>query len=93
MSITTPLVQTEELTVVSSSISPTTNFLSRIRPPFLSSSSLTKTSFSYQKKWRWWNFLGIFIVLLILSEIAVLVMSYNLLHLKTSPIRIGEFTL
>jgi hypothetical protein len=68
-------------------------------PPFLSSSTTSpssKSPTSYfnnkheTKKWRWWNYLTIFITLLILSEIGVLLTSYNLLHPENSPIRIGK---
>lgn len=43
------------------------------------------------KRWRWWNFLSIFIVFIILSEVAVLVMTYKLLSQpEVSPIRFGK---
>lgn len=62
-------------------------------PSFLSSSPDTKSPTSFfkynTKRWRWWNFLSIFVTLLIFTEIGVLVTSYKLLSLpETLPIRI-----
>lgn len=72
--------------------------------PFKASSSTTNSSTSLSspsqqqstssinsiKRWRWWNFLGIFIFLLIATEIAMIFSSYKLLHQELFPIRIGK---
>ncbi|KAI8076711.1 starch synthase catalytic domain-containing protein [Gilbertella persicaria] len=59
--------------------------------PFLASSSVQQhtpiTLFKQDKKWRWWNFLSIFITLLIIGEIAVLSTSYNTLNQESTSIR------
>ncbi|GAA5796872.1 hypothetical protein HPULCUR_002250 [Helicostylum pulchrum] len=80
MSAPTIQLQTEEIVTVRSPLSPSPR-----RPSFLSSS--IKTSFHF-KKWRWWNFLTIFTLFIILFEFGILLTSYNLLQPETSPIRI-----
>ncbi|KAI8341145.1 hypothetical protein BC941DRAFT_391157 [Chlamydoabsidia padenii] len=54
----------------------------------LSSSSLPLFS-KYDKKWRWWHYLSIVILLVCLLESFALSLGYRLLHEQSSPIRIA----
>lgn len=47
-------------------------------------------AFSSVKRWRWWHFMGIFVFLLIATEMTMIFNSYKLLHQELSPIRIGK---
>lgn len=58
--------------------------------PLSPSQQQSISSISSIKRWRWWNFLGIFIFLLIVTEIVMIFSSYKLLHQELFPIRIGK---
>lgn len=50
-----------------------------------------KTLFKHDRRWRWWNFIAIMIVLLIIAQAAVLCKGYkDLLNQESSAVRIGK---
>jgi glycogen synthase len=49
------------------------------------------TLFRHDKRWRWWNFISIFTILLIIFQVTVLCKGYkDLLNRESSAIRIGK---
>ncbi|KAL9547895.1 hypothetical protein MBANPS3_005946 [Mucor bainieri] len=56
--------------------------------PLSPSSQQKGAAFNSIKRWRWWHFTGIFVFLLIATEVVMIFNSYKLLHQELSPIRI-----
>lgn len=73
-----PLISPVQRSVMSSFIS---TFINR-----------SSTHMKKDRKWSWWNFLSLFVLLLILVELIMLCTSYTLLHDERPLVTIGRYS-